>query len=369
MTNSELSKTALYDQHLTSGGKLVPFHGWSMPLHYGSQVAEHHQVRQHCGVFDVSHMLVCDIAGQTAHEFLNRVLTNDLAKLSGTGQAQYTLMLNEQGGIIDDLIVYRMAAGYRLILNSGCADKDVAWLEQQAADADASIQSRRDLSMLALQGPEVFECVQQWLGSELADQVAQLKPFTMIEHESMMVARTGYTGEHGVEIMLPNALAVEVWQKLLALGVAPCGLGARDTLRLEAGLNLYGQDMTLANHPFESNLGWVVAMNKGDFIGRSALESKAQQSESALVGLLYSDKGVLRSGFEVLADGESIGSITSGSYSPTLEKSVALARVKAPLEAGVKYEVLMRGKPKPIELVKPGFVRFGKAVLKPYFAQ
>ena len=364
MTNSELSKTVLHDQHQAAGGKLVPFHGWSMPLHYGSQVAEHHQVRQRCGVFDVSHMLVCDIEGETAYQFLNGVLTNDLAKLTEVGQAQYTLMLNQQGGIIDDLIVYRMSSGYRLILNSGCADKDVAWLEQQAPAFSCVIQPRRDLSMLALQGPEVFEFLRQWLGSELADQVAQLKPFMMLEHESMMIARTGYTGEHGIEIMLPNALAVEVWQKLLALGVAPCGLGARDTLRLEAGLNLYGQDMTQDNHPFESNLGWVVAMDKGDFIGRSALESKSQQSESVLVGLLFSDKGVLRSEFEVLADGESIGRITSGSYSPTLEKSVALARVKAPLELGVNYEVLMRGKPKPVDLVKPGFVRFGKSVLK-----
>ena len=380
-----LQQTALFEQHQALGAKLVPFHGWQMPIHYGSQMAEHHQVRRQCGVFDVSHMLVCDLISSDlslVEDFLNHVLTNDVSRLrpDGTddggnddgdttdgdetdlGYAQYTLMLNESGGILDDLIVYRLPFCFRLVLNCGCAESDLAWLQQQChlfpRGAEIEIAPRRALSMLALQGPEFAKDLPALLGTALAASVAQLKPFTAVVADSMMVARTGYTGELGVEIVLPHEHAITLWQKMMALKIQPCGLGARDTLRLEAGFNLYGQDMTQATHPFESNVGWVVAMSKSDFIGKRALSERGQPSDHVLVGVRFSGKGVLRAGFALYVDDQAVGVLTSGSYSPSLSISVGLARVSrsAYQASAANFFVKIRGSLQPVEVGKPGFL-------------
>lgn len=381
MSKKRLQKTALYDQHQLMGAKWAPFHGWQMPIHYGSQVAEHHQVRRHCGVFDVSHMLVCDLRLQTQPSqdleviecFLNRVLTNDLARLNITrfnheetesvtdiSHAQYTLMLNEHGGVLDDLIVYRLSTGFRLVLNCGRAEEDLAWLQLQRNTLSDSTQidilPRRDLSILALQGPGYEQYLPNLLPAQLAKAVLQLKPFEAVVEQEVMLARTGYTGEPGIELMLPHDQAISLWQHMMALEIQPCGLGARDTLRLEAGYNLYGQDMTNAHHPFESNVGWTVAMQKAFFIGQDALREQMRGSEYVMVGVRYTGKGVLRAGFKLYEEDRVVGNITSGSYSPTFGVSIGLARVKRSAYELSKtaISVLIRNTLQPVDLVKPG---------------
>lgn len=355
-------KTPLYDQHCALGGKMVDFAGWDMPLHYGSQLQEHHFVRQDAGVFDVSHMAAIDILGEGASDFLRYLLANDVAKLKLPRKALYSCMLNEQGGVIDDLIVYFCAPQhYRVIVNAGTRVKDTAWLQRQAKHFAITLKPVTDVVLLAIQGPNARAKTASILSPKQAEAMLALQPFECLPFEDTFIARTGYTGEDGLEVLLPTHLALSFWQKLLGADVKPCGLGARDTLRLEAGLNLYGQDMDEKTSPLESNLAWTVAWQPADrqFIGRSALEQQQQQGISQrLVGLVLAERGVLRHGQSVIVDGIGNGEITSGSFSPTLGVGIALARV--PAATGQQCWIEMRGKRISAHVIKPPFVRQGK---------
>ncbi len=363
-------RTPLYDSHLAAGAKMVDFSGWDMPIHYGSQIEEHHTVRKDAGMFDVSHMLAIDLAGPDATAYLRRLLANDVGRLSLPGKALYSCMLNENGGVIDDLIIYYFAADrFRIVVNAGTAEKDLAWLRLQAANFAVSIKPLRPVevktdtgvAMIAVQGPNARE--RFWTAfPDARAQTSMLVPFQAAEWGGWMIARTGYTGEDGFEITLSAAEAPAVWEKLLAAGIKPCGLGARDTLRLEAGMNLYGQDMDEAISPLEAGLTWTVDLKDfgRDFIGRKALE--ALRPTRHFVGLLLLDRGVLRAHQKVFtAQGD--GETTSGSFSPTLNQSIALARVPVGVSVGDEVEVEIRDKRLKARVVKPSFARHGKSLL------
>ncbi len=356
-------KTALFDMHNEMGAKMVPFGGWDMPLHYGSQLKEHHAVRQKAGMFDVSHMLALDITGAGSEDFLRNLLANDVAKLQQQGKALYSCMLNQDGGVIDDLIVYYMAPGsYRMVVNAGTAEKDLNWMEQLVSTYDAEITARRDLAMIALQGPQARELTQALLPEKLMGPSAKLEPFFAVAEGDWLVARTGYTGEDGFEISLPAPEAAGFWRGMAEAGVVPCGLGARDTLRLEAGMNLYGHDMDESISPLESGLNWTIAWEPEErgFIGRQALEAKRNKADNLkFVGLVLDGRGVLRDHLKLYSDDAEIGEITSGGFGPTLEKSIALARIQP--GCGESCEVDIRGKRLQVRIVKPPFVRNGKS--------
>jgi aminomethyltransferase len=355
-------RTPLYDSHVAANAKIVDFAGWDMPLHYGSQLQEHHHVRNDAGVFDVSHMTIVDLKGHDVPAYLRQLLANNIDRLTD-GKALYTCMLNEAGGVIDDLIVYRIDEHfYRLVVNSGTHDKDLAWLQQQAKNfKNMTLSERADLAMVAIQGPKTQEKISAVFAKNIP-QLKQIKPFHAETVDDFFIARTGYTGEDGYEIILPAKNAPAFWQKLLTATFKPCGLGARDTLRLEAGLNLYGSDMDEKVSPLESNLSWTIAWEPNDrqFIGRDALEKQKQQGvKNRLVGLVLEAQGVLRNHQKVIVEGVGEGEITSGSFSPTLNKGIALARV--PADTGTaQYFVEMRGKQVPVQVVKPPFVKQGK---------
>jgi len=356
--------TPLYDMHVAQNAKIVDFGGWDMPINYGSQIEEHHQVRNDAGMFDVSHMTVVDLEGEGTRDFLRYLLANDVARLKDEGKALYSCMLNEQGGVIDDLIVYFLRNDfYRMVINAATTENDLAWIRKQAANFKVTVNVRDDLAMIAVQGPNARARAQQVMG-DMASEVQDLGVFFMRPVGDMVVARTGYTGEDGYEIMLPAAQASTFWSQLLEVGVKPCGLGARDTLRLEAGMNLYGSDMDLNVTPLESALNWTVAWEpqERDFIGRQALETQKKDGvKTKLVGLVLRDKGVLRNHQKVFVDGLEAGEITSGSFAPTLEKSIAFARVAANIGSHCKVEV--RNKLLDADVVKPPFARNGKACL------
>lgn len=362
------NKTPLYNAHLAMGAKLVDFAGWDMPIHYGSQIEEHHAVRRAAGMFDVSHMTVVDLIGEQTRAFLRYLLANSVDKLQEHGKALYSCMLNADGGVIDDLIVYFLEESwFRLVVNSATRDKDLAWIRQQAEPFALDVIEQPELAMVAVQGPEACDKVLPLLPESVRDQAAGLKLFYAleIEDEDWLVARTGYTGEDGFEIMLPGAEAEAFWHALAAAGVSPCGLGARDTLRLEAGMNLYGTDMDESVSPLVSGLGWTIGWlpETRDFIGRAALERERKAGPaSRFVGLLLEDKGVLRNHMRVLVEGAGVGEITSGSFSPTLGRSIALARIPA-IHAGDHCHVEVRGKLLSARIVKPPFVRNGEALI------
>lgn len=349
--------TPLYSTHLAAGGKLVEFAGWSLPVHYGSQIDEHHAVRAESGMFDVSHMTVVDLHGRQVQDYLRRVLANDVARI-GDGRALYGCMLNEDGGVIDDLITYRIEDFFfRTVVNAATREADLAWLRRHAEGFDVRVSEREDLAMIAVQGPLARQKVIEVLD---APGLAELAPFRATSHAEYFVARTGYTGEDGFELLLPDALAVECWEALMAAGVQPCGLGARDSLRLEAGLNLYGQDMDATTSPLVSNLAWTVALEPTgrDFIGRRALETQlALGVPQRLVGLVLDKGAIARSGAIVHAP-EGEGRVTSGGFSPTLGCPIALARIPAGDSTGAEVE--LRGKRLAARIVKPPFVRNGQ---------
>lgn len=356
-------QTVLIGKHLEAGAKVVDFHGWDMPLHYGSQIEEHHAVRTDAGMFDVSHMTIVDLTGARTREFLRYLVANDVAKLTVPGKALYTGMLNEAGGVIDDLIVYFMTEEFfRLVVNSATREKDLAWINAQAKAFDVTVTERPEFAMIAVQGPNAKSKVATLLSDEQKAAVAGMKPFFGVQAGNLFIATTGYTGEDGYEISLPNADAADFWQKLMDAGVKPAGLGARDTLRLEAGMNLYGQDMDETVSPLAANMGWTIAWEPTDrnFIGRAALEAQRAAGTFKLVGLVMEQKGVLRHGQKVIVAGGE-GEITSGTFSPTLGYSIAMARV--PATVGDTAEVDIRGKLIPVKVVKPSFVRMGKKVI------
>ena len=362
-------RTPLYDLHLALGAKMVDFGGWDMPLHYGSQVEEHHQVRRDCGVFDVSRMCVVDVGGSQAKAYLQHLLANDVERLHVSGKALYSAMLNEQGGVIDDLIVYLTdsaegQSGYRLVVNAATRDRDLAWMRQQSGAFAVELHERRELAMLAIQGPHARAKTAELVTQARAALIHELKPFQGLAEGDWFIARTGYTGEDGLEIMLPADQAVEFFNDLVGAGISPIGLGARDTLRLEAGMNLYGQDMDESVTPLAANMAWSIAWAPAgrQFVGRKALEAlKSAGVQSKLVGLVLEERGVLRAHQVVRVGGVGEGEITSGSFSPTLGKSIALARV--PMATGERAEVEIRGKWYPVRVVKPMFVRHGKALI------
>ncbi|MBD1388759.1 glycine cleavage system aminomethyltransferase GcvT [Neiella sp. HB171785] len=359
-------QTALYQQHIDGNAKMVDFFGWEMPIRYESQIDEHHQVRNDAGMFDVSHMTIVDVKGPQAKAYLQTLLANDVAKLKVAGKALYSGMLNEQGGVIDDLIVYFFADDdYRVVVNSATREKDLNWMEQIAEPFDVELIEQADLAMIAVQGPNAIAKAQLVLSPEQQQAVAGMKPFFGVHAGELFIATTGYTGEAGYEIMVPSAKAGELWQALLKAEVKPAGLGARDTLRLEAGMNLYGQDMDETISPLAANMGWTIGWDDTEraFVGRAALEQQRIEGTDKLVGLVMTEKGVLRAGQNVrLAEGEEpCGVITSGTFSPTLGHAIALARV--PADAGDTVQVEMRKKWVTVKRVKPVFVRNGKAVI------
>jgi len=356
-------QTVLFAKHLEAGAKMVDFHGWDMPLNYGSQIEEHHAVRQDAGMFDVSHMTIVDLRGANTRAFLRHLLANDVAKLQVSGKALYSGMLNEAGGVIDDLIVYFLTEDFfRLVVNSATREKDLAWINAQAKAFDVTVTERPEFAMIAVQGPNAKAKVATILSAEQQAAVAGMKPFFGVQAGDLFVATTGYTGEDGYEISVPADKAPQLWQQLLDAGVKPAGLGARDTLRLEAGMNLYGQDMDETVSPLAANMGWTIAWEPSErnFIGRAVLEQQKAAGTDKLVGLVMEAKGVLRHGQKVVtAAGE--GVITSGTFSPTLGFSIAMARV--PAATGDTAEVDIRGKLVPVKVVKPNFVRMGKKVI------
>ncbi len=356
--------TALYQAHLDAGAHMVDFAGWDMPVNYGSQIEEHHHVRRDAGMFDVSHMVVVDIEGDRARSFLQYLLANDVGRLTAPGKALYSCMLNERGGVIDDLIVYYLGDGfYRMVVNAATREKDLAWLRQQGEAFGVSLDERPDLAMIAVQGPKAREKVLSLLAPSAADEASALKPFFGRQIGRYFVARTGYTGEDGFEIMIDNSDADAFWRSLLAAGVKPCGLGARDTLRLEAGMNLYGNDMDESVSPLAAGLGWTVAFDppERDFVGRQALlAERASGNPPRFVGLVLEGRGVLRSHLPVFV-GDGKGETTSGTFSPTMQKSIAMARLPAGDET--RGEVEMRGRRLPVRIVELPFVRRGRILV------
>jgi len=358
-----LKHTALFEAHRKLNAKMVDFGGWEMPLHYGSQIVEHHGVRRDAGMFDVSHMLAIDILGKDARTFLRGLLANNVDRLSEPGKALYSCMLNQQAGVIDDLIVYFVdEEGFRLVVNAGTTEKDIDWITRQRDKVGLAVEivPRYDLSLIAVQGPNAREKFwRAWPAARSATE--NIDRFFAAQHDAWMIARTGYTGEDGFEIALPTDDANQLWNALLDSGVVPAGLGARDTLRLEAGMNLYGQDMDEAVTPLESGLGWTVDLKSArDFIGKKALvETRPHQK---LVGLVLRERGVLRA-HQKVDTAQGAGEITSGTFSPSLGISIALARVPAAIEIGSDVKVEVRGRQLRATAVKYPFVRNGESLV------
>lgn len=359
-------QTVLHQQHLEAGARMIDFAGWEMPLHYGSQLSEHQTVRDSAGVFDVSHMGVIDIGGEGAGDFLRYLLSNDIARLDGPGQAQYTLMLNERGGVVDDLIVYRLDNTYRCVVNSANRDTDLAWIRLHAADRRVDIEARPELAILAVNGPEAIDRVCALLPAGPSGQVRALRNFQCTVLDDWLIARTGYTGEKGLELIMPGTGAPAFWARLMAAGIQPVGLGARDTLRLEAGMNLHGHDMDEETSPLAANLEQVVAWQptERNFIGREAVSEHRRQQQAGtlpcLTGLVLESRGVLREGQQVLTDsGE--GVVTSGCFSPSLKQGIGLARIP---RQSRECRVVIRDREVPARIVKPGFVRGGRRVFE-----
>jgi aminomethyltransferase len=360
-----MKKTPLHDLHVSLNARMVDFGGWDMPINYGSQIDEHHVVRQDAGMFDVSHMTIVDMKGDNAKAFLQKLLANDVAKLKDEGKALYSCMINEEGGVIDDLITYYINdTFYRTVVNASTREKDLAWITRKAEAFGVEVTERDDYAMIAVQGPNARAKAHKALGDDAADKLDDMKPFFIREYGNMSVARTGYTGEDGYEIMLPGKEASALWSRLLENDVTPCGLGARDTLRLEAGMNLYGSDMDETISPLECGLNWTVAWEPAerDFIGRAAItEQKEQGVKRKLIGLVLEGKGVIRNHQKVMVDGNEVGEVTSGSFSPTLSQAIAFARVDK--DMGDKCQIEMRGKQIDARVVKIPFVRNGKSCL------
>lgn len=360
-------QTVLNAAHRQLGARMVDFGGWDMPVNYGSQIEEHHAVRRACGMFDVSHMCPVDVVGTDARTFLSRLVANDVAKLQVAGKALYSCMLNADAGVVDDLIIYYLSeTRFRLVINAGTAEKDLAWMAARLAEwqLDVTLTPRREgenaLAIIAIQGSEAKAKAWQVLPAIHAA-TANLAPFFAAECGEYFVATTGYTGEDGFEIMLPAAKAENVWNAFIAAGVKPCGLGARDTLRLEAGMPLYGQEMDENVSPLDAGLAWTVAAkDERDFVGKAALLAKGQTQ--AFLGLILLDRGVLRA-HQTVITANGTGEITSGTFSPTLEKSIALARLPLGTQIGDIVEVEIRDKRLKAQVVKPNFARHGKAVV------
>ena len=360
---TELLKTPLYQQHQIAGAKIVDFGGWALPVNYGSQIEEHHAVRTNCGMFDVSHMTVSDLSGPATIQFLSYLLANDINKVTDTpGKALYSCMLNPTGGVIDDLIVYYIDDSHcRLVTNASTNEKDMAWIIEQAAAFDVQFKERADLALLAIQGPKAIELCMKVLTPDFSKMVSNLDRFQGAFYGEEFAGRTGYTGEDGVELIISAELANTLWQLLIDAGVQPCGLGARDTLRLESGMSLYGNDLDEDHTPFESGIGWSVAnRDDRDFIGKAAL---APPAKNRLIGLILEDRGVLRGHQKLVVNDSEIGEVTSGTFSPSLQQSIGLARVQADakLKIGDQVHLAVRNKLLKARVAKSPFIKNGSA--------
>ena len=368
MTSTTLKETPLFNKHNEMGAKLVDFGGWNMPIHYGSQIDEHHQVRKDAGMFDVCHMTIVDLRGTDVYDYLARLMANDIAKIADKpGKALYSCMLNNDGGVIDDLIIYAMEPDWaRVIVNSATREKDLNWMRSQIGDSAVELTERDDLAMIAIQGPNARELAGKALGDQIAG-AEDLKPFNAILKQSgseaeRFVARTGYTGEDGFELYLPAATAVEVWQQLMAAGaphgLLPVGLGARDTLRLEKGYALYGHELSREVSPLEAGLAWITKLDKDDFVGKAALVAQKQDGlPRRRAGLVMQERGIPREGYPVFAGDREVGVVTSGTMSPSLKVGIALALV-APdaAAAGTELEIAVRNNRMKAKVARPPFV-------------
>ena len=365
---TDLRHTPLHAAAIRSGGRMVPFAGWEMAVQFAGLVQEHTAVRQHCGVFDISHMGVLTLTGEGVKEALQHLVPSDLHRI-GPGEACYTVLLNEAGGILDDLIIYdRGSTEAVVVINAACADNDTAWLRQHLEPRGITITDRKgDGVLLALQGPEAAARLEALAGESLAGLPRFGHRELTLQGEGLagapvFVGRTGYTGEDGFELLLGRDQGLVLWDQLLATGVAPCGLGARDTLRLEAAMHLYGNDMNVATTPLEASLGWLVHLEMpAPFIGRAALEAQtAQGVERRLVGLKLAGRAIARHGYPVLHGDATVGEVTSGTWSPTLSEAIALAYVPAALaKPGTELAVEIRGQAQPATVVKRPFYRRG----------
>ncbi|MEM7293138.1 MAG: glycine cleavage system aminomethyltransferase GcvT [Pseudomonadota bacterium] len=353
------TQTPLYRQHMEAGAKMVDFGGWDLPIHYGSQLEEHHAVRNSAGMFDVSHMTIVDITGAGTHAFLQHLLANDVNKLTTPGRALYSCMLNDNAGVIDDLIVYKLEdSHYRMIVNASTREKDLAWLRLQSQPYEVAIHEETGTAMVAVQGPKARELCHQQMPNAVAEAAAAQPRFSAVHVEGWFVARTGYTGEDGYEVVPPLSSADEFWSNLASSGVVPTGLGARDTLRLEAGMALYGNDLDESHTPFDSGLAWTVALRPDErqFIGRTALEAQRERGDAKkMVGLMLEGRGVLRSHQKVFIGDLEVGEITSGTFSPTPSATIALARVEPDMPGQCDVEI--RNKRIPAREVPYPFVK------------
>ncbi len=344
---------------------MIDFHGWDMPINYGSQLSEHEQVRNSCGIFDVSHMTILDFEGKDVKEFLRKLLANDINSLNEDFDGLYSALLNESGGILDDLIAYKLESGYRLVFNCATRESDISWVVSQVGDMNVSFSERLDLSMIAMQGPDVFEVLSRCFSAETSNELKKKRPFQGLMENGTLVTTTGYTGEKGVEIMIDNEKANSLWQKAIQSGARPVGLAARDTLRLEAGMNLYGFEMDKMISPLECNMAWTVSLKDKErsFIGKEAFELKKKNGDHDLLkGLLFEDRCIVRSNQEIFFDEKKTkkGIVTSGTYSPTLKKSIALARIVHSDKETCLAEV--RGKIFTAAIGQPRFIKEGKIV-------
>jgi len=359
-----IAKTPLHSNHLNLNAKMVNFHGWDMPLHYGSQIQEHQIIRTSAGMFDVSHMTIVDVLGAGGRQFLRKILSNDVDTLPHVGRALYSCLCNERGGIIDDLIVYqRSPDNYRIVFNSATKARVLPWIYDKVSGFSAGLQERKELAMIAIQGPLALEKIQPILNPAQQDALSTLASFECVDIGEWFFARTGYTGEDGLEIILPEEDIASFWSKLEQAGIKPCGLAARDTLRIEAGMLLYGQDMDETTTPLESGLSWTIKWQPEDrdFIGMGALLFEKQRGvKRKLVGLTLKDPAIMRAGQPVLYHGNPAGVITSGTYSPTLGYAIALARVSSEVQDTVTVEI--RGKQYTAHITKPRFIKHGEPI-------
>jgi aminomethyltransferase len=347
---TSLRRTPLYQRQKELGGKFVDFHGWELPIQFSGIIAEHNAVRTACGLFDVSHMGQVELIGPDALELLQKIQSNDAGKIK-VGRAMYAHILNERGGVVDDIIVSRLGEDrYMVVVNSATTDKDVAWINTHAQGLDVRVSDRsKEYAMMALQGPQAEKLI-----ATILPQAAELKRFGALEAnvygQLLIFTRTGYTGEDGFEIMAPVEIAVRVWRTLnvngRSYGLEPCGLGARDTLRLEAGYLLYGSDIDDEHTPLEANYGWVVKFQKGGFIGKAALEAQKRDGlKRRLYGVKLTERGVPRAGAEVRLEGKVLGKLLSATFSPTLKVGIGVGYLEAPdLQSGQAVTVEMRGR-------------------------
>ncbi len=370
----KLQQTPLYEECQKLGSKMVPFANWEMPVSFSGLIDEHNAVRKNVGMFDISHMGVVQLKGKDIKSALQYLVPSDVFRI-GAGEACYTVFLRENGGIQDDLIIYDQGIldtkeeSIVLVINAARKESDIEWLKSNLSHREISISEfMPEGALIAIQGPESIHTLEKILQEPLSDlprfghKTISSNPNLVDSKESIFIARTGYTGEEGFEFLSSPKTAKSIWKNLITSGVTPCGLGARDTLRLEASMHLYGNDINLDTTPFEAGLGWLVHLEMpNDFIGRKALEKQAEDgTKKRLVGLKVKDKGIARKGYQVSYNSKKIGKVTSGTWSPTLKEPIALAYVPSEIaKIDTLLEVEIRGKKHPAVIVKRPFYRKG----------